>query len=499
MIKDRPWCSALLVFLGALTLFVFQAQADSAKARQELARLNLSFTPEDLIIAVKNSDLIAVKLFLDAGMKADVKALQVTPLGVAAGLGNKEAAQILIEGGANLEATFDLDETFTAVTPLHACCINGKFEVAKLLIGKGANPAAVDAQGAVPLHYAAMSSTFEEIGKPLATLLLSKGANVNQTNKLGGTPLSYAARANSPDAITFLLANGADAKHTNKLGWTAIDVARKAENAAALAAFLKHGVELITQDFKETAIQKFRDEVQEKVLTTENVESVNKLIQDRLAAMKKQFSFSTEEMTRAQNAAHQGVSTGALAVSKTMMSTRSDEDNQRLFELTKLMRTVKVLQEDQKKRKNLMDALQERDAIKIAKAIKEGADPNSVDDEGRSLLSQAVGADSLEMVKALVENGADVNVGMPNGSTPLHVAIAMKRYEIATFLLEKKADVNKPLFDGVTPLMTAAEAGDVHGVEILMAHGANKHAQDGKGVSAHDYAGKNVDVAKLLE
>ena len=72
----------------------------------------------------------------------------------------------------------------------------------KLLIERGADVNAKDANGNMPLNYAAQFDNLEVI-----SLLLDKGANINAQNKFGITPLMHADKVNT---VKFLLDKGAD-------------------------------------------------------------------------------------------------------------------------------------------------------------------------------------------------------------------------------------------------------------------------------------------------
>jgi len=163
-----------------------------------------------------------------------------TPLHFAARQGAVEAATVLVEHGAGLNAV-DPD----GISPLLISIINGHYDVAKLLIDEGADPSLTDTTGRTALFAAVDFNTMPASNRPapsvvekpttsleLIALLLERGADPNvplarqqpyrtkldrgNDTVLGGgtTPLMRAAKAGDVPAMRLLLAHGADATLT---------------------------------------------------------------------------------------------------------------------------------------------------------------------------------------------------------------------------------------------------------------------------------------------
>jgi uncharacterized protein len=109
-------------------------------------------------------------------------------------------------------------------TALHFACFFGQPEAARLLIDSGA---AIDAVAAnptqvMPLHSAASSRNLEA-----ARFLLERGAPVNARQQFGWVPIHAAAQNGDSTMVELLLKHGADPKLTNDQGQTPAMVARE--------------------------------------------------------------------------------------------------------------------------------------------------------------------------------------------------------------------------------------------------------------------------------
>ncbi len=110
-----------------------------------------------------------------------------------------------------------------------------------------------------------------------------------------------------------------------------------------------------------------------------------------------------------------------------------------------------------------------------------------------------------ELVRLLIENGADVNTRDGFGDTVLMFACEQGHLDLADFLLDRGADINQVnnhIFKGRTALMAAARAGRVEAVKLLLAHDAEVNAADSPKETAlvkAAYCGHAEVVGILLE
>ncbi|KIW34753.1 uncharacterized protein PV07_01511 [Cladophialophora immunda] len=96
-----------------------------------------------------------------------------------------------------------------------------------------------------------------------------------------------------------------------------------------------------------------------------------------------------------------------------------------------------------------------------------GANPNSTDIDGKSLLSWTVSASYLDGVQLLLENGADANAKDRKQQAALLVATANGSNELVRLLLRHQANPEEEDSHGYTPLLLAVKKGSVDTVAVL--------------------------------
>ncbi len=117
-----------------------------------------------------------------------------TALHLAAFFGKAEAARILLEAGASVDA---YGQNPLANQPLHAAAAGRHIEVCRLLLAAGADVNATQHGGYTPLHEAAQHGDAE-----MVELFLSAGATPGTTDDDGRTPADLAEAAGHHDVAT---------------------------------------------------------------------------------------------------------------------------------------------------------------------------------------------------------------------------------------------------------------------------------------------------------
>ena len=176
-----------------------------------------------------------VNVLVAAG--ADVNAIGAdgrTPLGAARTEGNAEIMALLSECGASgdglaTRAEVADEEAATSGEEAIKLCLAARSGDVRLLhsllAGGLVSVDARDAQGATPLHYAALHGSNFAV-----ELLLGHGADFAARDRTGATPLHTAAAAGHCDVAHALLAAGADDAAADAAGRCALDIARLERN-----------------------------------------------------------------------------------------------------------------------------------------------------------------------------------------------------------------------------------------------------------------------------
>ncbi|MCL2153952.1 MAG: ankyrin repeat domain-containing protein, partial [Oscillospiraceae bacterium] len=192
---------------------------------------------------------------------ADVNAFdsnRFTPLMIAAEKNtNPEVIRILIEGGADVNATFSYTifgfkteyiERLGYTPWMLAVRYNPNPEVLRVLIENVADINYTDRKGFTPLVIAA------EFNKNLEVLrvLIERGADVNAADEAGNTPLLMAAsRSSTPEVLQNLIEGGADVNAANdKNGYTPLMIAaEKNPNPEVTQFLIKWGADVNAVSF----------------------------------------------------------------------------------------------------------------------------------------------------------------------------------------------------------------------------------------------------------
>ena len=153
----------------------------------------------------------------------------------------------------------------------------------------------------------------------------------------------------------------------------------------------------------------------------------------------------------------------------------------------------------------LVDAVKAGDISAMKRMLAAGADVNSRDTDGSTLLMLAANEGDLPMVKVLIEGGADVNACDERGWAALAKAVynaEMKRgfAEVVKALIAAGANIEATIGYGVRPLMMAAGYGETEVVEVLLSAGADVLACNEGGYTALMMVKQKhyVDVINLL-
>jgi ankyrin repeat protein len=110
----------------------------------------------------------------------------------------------------------------------------------------------------------------------------------------------------------------------------------------------------------------------------------------------------------------------------------------------------------------------------VARLIAEGEDVDARDPAGRTPLFYAAGRSNTELCQYLLDHGAEPNSADEDGETVLMWAAEQKgNREVVKMLIEAGADVNARSLDDGTALMWAVSYGSSDVARVLLAAGAD--------------------------
>ena len=112
--------------------------------------------------------------------------------------------------------------------------------------------------------------------------------------------------------------------------------------------------------------------------------------------------------------------------------------------------------------------------------IKQHADINACDNEGRSCLWTAAFNGHTDVVRALVSAGADVHLQTNDGFSPLSAASQQGHADTVVMLLDSGADIEMRDSDGRTALWLATLHGQIDVLNTLIVRAANDGASDNR-------------------
>jgi len=146
---------------------------------------------------------------------------------------------------------------------------------------------------------------------------------------------------------------------------------------------------------------------------------------------------------------------------------------------------------------DLIWAVEDNNATDLAKLLAKGADPNTYDKRGNTLLMIAVQNKSNHLIHLLLEAGANPNLRNHYGETAIMLASYHGEAGMTKQFYIKGAEINH---NGWNPLIYAATKGHTEIIEMLLGVGAKIDSTSDNGTTALMMAarGDHLDAVKLL-
>lgn len=401
-------------------------------------------------LAVSLNDSEKVKLLLaqcqDYAFINHHAAENITALQTAAGKGNKDIVDALIEAGADI----DIESGPFALTALHAASKNGHVSIVETLIKHGA-----DVNHCTDF-FTCLSSALSNNHRTVFDALLTAGADINAKSTKQLHLLYFACSSSTAENIKAALAAGArlsDFKSAD--GYTPLLLSvRNPDAKNVIKLLLEHG-EPINQ----------RGDLKHCNKNTPIIEAIDCNNTDALLTLLEHGANANDIDNKLENAL-----THACRIPP-----RSSLLNH--LDITTLYDPIRRVNINV----NIVHAL-----------LKAGANPNE-DNSEFSALSYAVKFNSLDAVKVLLENGANVNIRSRDYSTPIFHAIQSQNTDILHTLINHGADIHDT-YQGKTPLLKACYV-DAYGcITELLRTTVNVNDSDNLGNTPLIYAVSNASV-----
>lgn len=390
-----------------------------ATARAELAGISLTYTADAMVESAKNGDMVAVDLFLAAGMEPDAKNNEGdTALMLAAKGGHTDVVDVLLKVKANVN-----EKNQDGSTALSFAAANDRRDILGLLLNHGADRDTINS---------AFRDAVQRGQVEAAGMLLRQGVDKVVVNRalldaagsqyLSVVPqLSIVTEAKLNDVIVFLLEQGADVNALSEeaKGWTALMSAATEGRALIAQTLLDAGTDVNAK----CACPNFSNGGWTALMMAARV-AESKPIVDMLLARGANLDLANNDGE-----------TALILVSGVWGET------------------------------DIMRAL-----------LKAGADPNTRVAGGSTVLMLTAASGYTEKVEALLDAGADLHAKNAAGRTALMLAVREGKIPVVQTLLSRGAKVNDTDAAGKTVLNYAEE--HPHGqermelIEILKRAGA---------------------------
>ena len=446
---------------------------------------DINATNEDnltaLMGACQKGNVEAINVLLNAGADSNITDTKgLTWIHHAAcGICSKATLQVIIDHGANVNAT-----NKNSVTALILACGVGNVEAINALLNAGADHNIADTEGHTVIHYAVIGSC----NKETLQAICDYGADVNAANKDNVTALMIACSRRNVEAINALLNAGADSNISNNMGLTCIDHAVAGGcSKETLQTIINHGADVNAINMG-------------SVIALMSIETINVLLK----------AGGDPNIADAQGLTwiHQAVGMGCnIEILQTIIDHGADVNATNNYNISPLM-----------------TACQTGNAEAINVLFNAGADPSIADFNGVTLIHQSVvlgcnkktlqtiinhGADvnaienkhltalmlacqkgNVNAINVLLKAGADHNVQDITGATLIHHAAVAQDYSQETLqtIINHGVDVNATNNESVTALMTACQQKNVEAIHLLLKAGADPNIADTSGATSIHHA-----------
>jgi len=442
-----------------------------------------SFGRTPLVHAVVEGRTDIVEVLLKRGASPNPGDEVSSPLIFAILPGKTDIVRLLIAHGADPEwKGADGD------TAIMLAASFGQQDIVQILLDAGANVNASDNWQTTALIKAVATS--EE--PSMVQFLIRHGAELDAADQWGRSALTMARELQYSQMERVLVEAGAvDAREQAK---------QEASEAAKLAAKQRRMIHEGLFGAARTGELKPMDDVFD-LITTPDLRDDTGSTPFMMAAVNGHFEVANLllEMGADANACDDQ---GQNALTKAIILDRSES----IPYLKKLGCEKQEITDKPKKKRvkkppaDIVQAVMVNDLKRVRELLESGADPNQLDSAKRKTpLIIATENGNADMVLLLLQKRADPNaVDAASNTTALMLAAREDRYLICAHLLAAGADPNHAGHAGTTALMLAAQKGNFYVVEMLLRFGANADAKTPRDKTVRNMLKKKSPIPKLM-
>ncbi|OWR50221.1 serine/threonine-protein phosphatase 6 regulatory ankyrin repeat subunit C [Danaus plexippus plexippus] len=366
-----------------------------------------------LHLAAMNGYAHLVKFLIrDHNAMIDVLTLKKqTPLHLAAAFGQIEVCKLLLELGANIDATDELGQK-----PIHAAAQNNFSEVVQLFLQQHPNLVmATTKDGNTCAHIAAIQGSvkvIEELMKFDRTGVISARNKLNES-----TPLQLAAEGGHADVVRVLVRAGASCTEENKAGLTAVHLAAEHGHTNSEAPT---GVSLVPILGAESGLTPLH------LAAYNGNENVVRLLLNSAGV---QVDAATNE--NGYNPLHLACFGGHMSIVGLLLS-----------------RSAELLQSTDRHGKTGLHIASTHGHYQMVEVLLgQGAEINATDKNGWTPLHCAAKAGHLNVVKLLCESGASPKSETNLNYAPIWFAASENHNDVLEYLLHKEHDTQSLMDD----------------------------------------------------
>lgn len=456
---------------------------------------------ELLVRAVRTSNAELVRVFLYAGVRADLEwnytlRFRYVPLLKAM---TEEIARILIEPGADVNALGLVHaSSLVPVSALVGAVKRGDVGLARYLISAGAHVNL--SSHPTPLICAACGDQIE-----LLQLLLEKGAHVNHVSYF--TPvynperrgladaLQWAAISGNLDFVRLLVEAGADvnAPAYGTYGKTALQAASFRGHLEMVTFLLDSGANINAPGNHD---DRFPHTVLTSAVERNHLELVELLLNAGADVNMPSFGYygctaleAAQSRPASLEIVHLLIAKGAHDAALLLGPHRKIElweavrkgDFSRVQFLINLGVQIDMQIDDYKTILHWALAYDTKVNVELFRLLVdnvENVNARNGDPDSTPILHKAICFRNMDVVKTLIDAGADINVFWSRNGTPLMAAASSGDCEMVRFFLSKRADVNA-IVEGkfaTTALQASLWGGHLDVFYLLLVHGAIRNA-----------------------